>query len=132
MATSLVASLGVQLEPAFALVPPWHAATLNESERDVRSWPHQQLSRTSSTSSGGSSSDMAAAAREARQRDLTRQRNRIRVANGATDDDLHPHHQVPLQRAFKQQAAAWNVEATGNSTDTTTLQWAFDHQGLLL
>jgi hypothetical protein len=73
---------------------------------------------------------MAAAAREARERDLTRQRNRRRIANGATEDDLHPHHQVPLQRAFKRQAAEF--QDSGNSTDTATVQWAFDHQGLLL
>ena len=132
VAPSLVASLAhaVHLEPAFALVPPWHAATLNGSERDVRSWPHQQLSRSAGSGSSSSGSDIAAAAREARERDLTRQRNRRRIANGATEEDLHPHHQVPLQRAFKRQAA--ESQYSGNSTDTTTVQWAFDHQGLLL
>ena len=125
----------VDLQPSFALVPPWHAATLNDSARDVRSWPHQQLSRSSSSSSSSSngssssSSDMASAAREARERQLTRQRNRRRIANGATEEDLHPHYQVPLQWAFKRQAA--ESPGSSNSTDTS-IEWAFDHQGLLL
>jgi hypothetical protein len=110
----------LNLEPAVALVPPWQSSTLNGSMRDE--WPQQRLSRQPR-------SHIEDQVLKPRSLGSTSRadNDRARGSGNTSYDRLHPHGWSPLQRAFKRQAEN-SIQA---GVDTTTMEWAFDHQGLL-